>query len=139
MGNVAGASSVAWGGAVQLMAAVSIGSNMTFAPTTAQILWVFYPTESKGRPMLMSGQRCVRRLFSPWRNCLLRCHPPHRSAPGCLRLPQCSVSSLYLPGLHPSAIRLTAHQHLLGDHYWASSRHSRRVEEYCRLRFYRVF
>ena len=37
MGNIAGVASVAWGGAVQLMAAVSIGSNLTFVPTTAQI------------------------------------------------------------------------------------------------------
>ncbi|KAF7791775.1 hypothetical protein EIP86_002799 [Pleurotus ostreatoroseus] len=37
MGNVSGAASITWGCAVQLMAAVSIGSNLTFTPTTGQI------------------------------------------------------------------------------------------------------
>jgi hypothetical protein len=40
MGNIAGVASIIWGCAVQLMAAVSIGSNMTFAPTQAQLLYV---------------------------------------------------------------------------------------------------
>lgn len=34
--NVAAVASVDWGCAVQIMAAVSIGSGLTFAPTTSQ-------------------------------------------------------------------------------------------------------
>ncbi|TDL24693.1 amino acid transporter [Rickenella mellea] len=41
IGIIAGVASVDWGCAVQIMAAVSIGSNMTFAPTTAQIFGVY--------------------------------------------------------------------------------------------------
>ncbi|PSR83471.1 hypothetical protein PHLCEN_2v5743 [Hermanssonia centrifuga] len=41
MGNIAGVASIVWGGAVQLMAAVSIGSNLTFTPTTPQIFAVY--------------------------------------------------------------------------------------------------
>ncbi|KAI0684182.1 APC amino acid permease [Cytidiella melzeri] len=41
MGNVAGAASVQWGCAVQLMAAASIGSGLTFTPTTGQIYCVY--------------------------------------------------------------------------------------------------
>ena len=37
MGNLASVASTDWGCAVQLMAAVSIGSNMAFVPTTGQI------------------------------------------------------------------------------------------------------
>lgn len=36
IGNIASVASVDWGCAVQLMAAVSIGSDMTFVPTTGQ-------------------------------------------------------------------------------------------------------
>ena len=36
IGNIASVASVDWGCAVQLMAAVSIGSDMTFIPTTGQ-------------------------------------------------------------------------------------------------------
>lgn len=39
MGNIAGVASIIWGCAVQLMAAVSIGSGMTFVPTTAQLVY----------------------------------------------------------------------------------------------------
>lgn len=42
MGNIAGVASIEWGCAVQLMAAVSIGSNLTFTPTTGQILYVAF-------------------------------------------------------------------------------------------------
>ena len=38
MGNIAGVSSIVWGCAVQLLAAVSIGSNMTYSATTPHIL-----------------------------------------------------------------------------------------------------
>ncbi|TBU42324.1 APC amino acid permease [Dichomitus squalens] len=41
MGLIAGVASIDWGCAVQLMAAVSIGSNETFVPTTAQTYGVF--------------------------------------------------------------------------------------------------
>ncbi|KAI0065302.1 APC amino acid permease [Artomyces pyxidatus] len=41
IGNLAGAASVDWGCAVQLMAAVSIGSDLTFTPTTGQTYGVF--------------------------------------------------------------------------------------------------
>ncbi|PSR83465.1 hypothetical protein PHLCEN_2v5737 [Hermanssonia centrifuga] len=41
MGNIAGVASIEWGCAVQLMAAVSIGSNLTFTPTTGQIFGVY--------------------------------------------------------------------------------------------------
>ena len=37
MGNIAGAASVQWGCAVQLMAAVSIGRGLTFTATSGQI------------------------------------------------------------------------------------------------------
>ena len=40
MGNIAGVASIIWGCAVQLMAAVSIGSGLTFMPTNAQLLYV---------------------------------------------------------------------------------------------------
>ena len=40
MGNISGIASIEWGCAIQLMAAVSIGSGMTFRPTTAQTLYV---------------------------------------------------------------------------------------------------
>ncbi|EKM60113.1 uncharacterized protein PHACADRAFT_138539 [Phanerochaete carnosa HHB-10118-sp] len=41
MGSIGGVASIIWGCAVQLMAAVSIGSGMTFVPTTAQLFAVF--------------------------------------------------------------------------------------------------
>ncbi|CCM01799.1 uncharacterized protein FIBRA_03866 [Fibroporia radiculosa] len=41
IGLIAGVASVDWGCAVQLMAAVSIGSNQTFSPTTAQTFGVY--------------------------------------------------------------------------------------------------
>ncbi|KAI0075968.1 APC amino acid permease [Panus rudis PR-1116 ss-1] len=41
IGNIAAVASVDWGCAVQLMAAVSIGSDMTFAPSTQQIFGVY--------------------------------------------------------------------------------------------------
>lgn len=41
MGNLASVASTDWGCAVQLMAAVSIGSNMAFVPTTGQIYGVY--------------------------------------------------------------------------------------------------
>ncbi|CAL1708623.1 unnamed protein product [Somion occarium] len=41
IGNIAGVASVDWGCAVQLMAAVSIGSDMTFTPSTGQTYGVF--------------------------------------------------------------------------------------------------
>ncbi|KAK7676346.1 hypothetical protein QCA50_020687 [Cerrena zonata] len=41
IGNIAGIASIDWGCAVQLMAAVSIGSDMTFIPTTGQIFGVY--------------------------------------------------------------------------------------------------
>ncbi|KIP03794.1 hypothetical protein PHLGIDRAFT_495706 [Phlebiopsis gigantea 11061_1 CR5-6] len=41
MGNIAGVASIIWGCAVQLMAAVSIGSGLTFTPTNAQLFGVF--------------------------------------------------------------------------------------------------
>ncbi|KAJ3557764.1 hypothetical protein NM688_g1294 [Phlebia brevispora] len=41
MGLVAGTASVVWACAVQLMAAVSIGSNLTFTPTISQLYAVF--------------------------------------------------------------------------------------------------
>lgn len=40
LGLIAGVASVDWGCAVQVMAAASIGSDMTFAPTTQQTLCV---------------------------------------------------------------------------------------------------
>jgi hypothetical protein len=43
MGNVAGMASCTWGCAVQLMAAVSIESDMTFTPTQTQLLYVKLP------------------------------------------------------------------------------------------------
>lgn len=43
MGNIAAVASIIWGCAVQLMAAVSIGSGMTFAPTNAQLLYAPRP------------------------------------------------------------------------------------------------
>lgn len=41
MGNIASVASTDWGFAVQLLAAVSIGSNMTYVPTTAHIYGVY--------------------------------------------------------------------------------------------------
>ncbi|KAH9910794.1 amino acid/polyamine transporter I, partial [Amylocystis lapponica] len=41
IGLIAGVASVDWGCAVQLMAAVSIGSNTTFVPTTSQTFGVY--------------------------------------------------------------------------------------------------
>ncbi|KAF9007210.1 amino acid/polyamine transporter I [Cyathus striatus] len=41
VGNIASVASVDWGCAVQIMAAVSIGSNLAFTPTTAQTYGVF--------------------------------------------------------------------------------------------------
>ncbi|EMD30994.1 hypothetical protein CERSUDRAFT_127671 [Gelatoporia subvermispora B] len=41
IGNIAGLASIDWGCAVQVMAAVNIGSNMTFVPTTQQTYGVY--------------------------------------------------------------------------------------------------
>ncbi|GJE87259.1 APC amino acid permease [Phanerochaete sordida] len=41
MGNIAGVASIIWGCAVQLMAAVSIGSGMTFVPTNGQLFGTY--------------------------------------------------------------------------------------------------
>lgn len=38
IGLIAGIAAIDWGCAVQVMAAASIGSNLTFAPTTQQTL-----------------------------------------------------------------------------------------------------
>lgn len=40
MGYVAAMAATEWGCAVQLMAAVSIGSGLSFTPSTGQLLWV---------------------------------------------------------------------------------------------------
>ena len=40
IGNMGGVASVDWGLAVQIMAAASIGSGLTFTPTVAQTLYV---------------------------------------------------------------------------------------------------
>lgn len=42
MGYTAGSASAIWALAVQVMAAVSLGSDLAFTPTTGQLLYVVY-------------------------------------------------------------------------------------------------
>ncbi|KAI0337049.1 APC amino acid permease [Trametopsis cervina] len=62
MGNVAGAASTMWGCAVQLVAAVSIGSNMTFIPTTGSTYGVYIALLLLAGVISSGATRLVARL-----------------------------------------------------------------------------
>ncbi|KAI0089340.1 amino acid/polyamine transporter I [Irpex rosettiformis] len=62
MGSIAGAASVQWGCAVQLVAAVSIGSGLTFTATSAQIYGVYVALLVLGGIVASTASALVARL-----------------------------------------------------------------------------
>ncbi|KZT28464.1 APC amino acid permease [Neolentinus lepideus HHB14362 ss-1] len=66
IGNIGAVASVAWGCAVQIMAAASIGSNMTFAPTTGQTYGCFCAVAFVMAIVCSSATKVIARLQTPY-------------------------------------------------------------------------
>lgn len=59
IGNIGSVASVDWGCAVQIMAAASIGSGLTFSPTVGQTLCVLHALLSEGLLYMLFFQRSL--------------------------------------------------------------------------------
>lgn len=66
IGNIGAVASVAWGCAVQIMAAASIGSNLTFVATTGQTFGCFCAVLLTQAAICSSATKVIARLQTPY-------------------------------------------------------------------------